>query len=133
MKKMLIVLTLFAATLGLTFGVPALATAQTTTQLKDAACQGAGGTAGCVDNGPSDPDSPSSQINKTIATVINILSFIIGVAAVIMIIIGGFKYVTANGDSGNVNSAKDTILYAIVGLVVVALAQFIVKFVLSKV
>lgn len=134
MKKMLIALTIFAASLGLTLGLPAFVSAQTTTQLKDAACMGAGGTTGCTDSGdPNDPNSATSQINRTIATVINVLSVMVGVAAVIMIIIGGFKYITSNGDSGNVNSAKNTILYAIVGLVVVALAQFIVRFVLTKV
>jgi hypothetical protein len=49
-----------------------------------------------------------------------------------MIIIGGLKYITSSGDSNNITSAKNTILYAIIGLVVVALAQFIVKFVLGK-
>jgi hypothetical protein len=49
-----------------------------------------------------------------------------------MILIGGFRYITSGGDSGNVSGAKNTILYAIVGLVIVALAQFIVRFVLSQ-
>ena len=50
-----------------------------------------------------------------------------------MIIYGGFRYVTSGGDSGHVSSAKNTIIYAIVGLVVVALAQFIVQYVLNQV
>jgi hypothetical protein len=50
-----------------------------------------------------------------------------------MIIVGGLKYITSGGDSGNVSGAKNTILYAIVGLVVVALAQIIVRFVLTRV
>jgi hypothetical protein len=58
---------------------------------------------------------------------------IVGVAAVIMIIIGGFRYITSSGDSASVNSAKNTILYAIIGLVIVALAQVIVRFVLNQV
>ena len=49
-----------------------------------------------------------------------------------MIIIGGVKYVTSGGSSEKTTSAKDTILFAIVGLIVVALAQIIVKFVLHK-
>jgi hypothetical protein len=49
-----------------------------------------------------------------------------------MIIIGGFRYITSGGDSGSVSSAKNTVLYAIVGLIIVALAQVIVRFVLSK-
>ena len=57
---------------------------------------------------------------------------IVGVVAVIMIIIGGLKYITSSGDSNNVSSAKNTILYAIIGLVVVVLAQVIVRFVVTK-
>jgi cytochrome bd-type quinol oxidase subunit 2 len=72
------------------------------------------------------------SLNGLIETIINIISVIVGVVAVIMIIIGGLKYITSSGDSGNVTSAKNTILYAIVGLVVVALAQFVVRFVLSQ-
>ena len=48
-----------------------------------------------------------------------------------MIIISGFKYVTAGGDSAKVGSAKNTLIYALVGLVIAALAQFIVHFVFS--
>jgi hypothetical protein len=50
-----------------------------------------------------------------------------------MIIIGGFKYITSGGDSNNVSSAKNTILYAIIGLIIVALAQTIVRFILGRV
>jgi cytochrome bd-type quinol oxidase subunit 2 len=77
-------------------------------------------------------DDPQGKVNDLIAQIINIFSVIVGVVAVIMIIVGGFRYITSGGDSGNVTTAKNTILYAIVGLVIVALAQFIVKFVLSK-
>lgn len=74
----------------------------------------------------------STKLNDVIKLVINIFTLIVGVIAVIMIIVGGLKYITSGGDSGNVTSAKNTILYAIVGLIIVALAQFIVRFVLAK-
>lgn len=73
-----------------------------------------------------------NTLNDTIATVINILSVIVGVIAVIMIIIGGFRYITSGGDSTKVTAAKNTILYALIGLIIVAIAQVIVKFVLGK-
>lgn len=76
---------------------------------------------------------PDTTVNELIATVINIFSLIVGVVSVIMIIIGGLKYITSGGDSGNVSGAKNTILYAVIGLVIVALAQVIVRFVLSRV
>ncbi len=79
-----------------------------------------------------DPVAQAGQLDSTIKTVINIISIVVGIVAVIMIIIGGFKYITSNGDSGAVSSAKNTILYAIVGLVVVALAQIIVRFVVNR-
>lgn len=81
-----------------------------------------------------DPDdvTATNRLNSIIRTVVNIFSLIVGVVAVIMIIVGGLKYITSGGDSGNVTGAKNTILYAVVGLIVVALAQFIVRFVLAK-
>jgi hypothetical protein len=75
----------------------------------------------------------TDQINSIITTVINIFSLVVGVVAVIMIIAGGFRYITSGGDSSKVGGAKNTIIYALIGLVVVALAQFIVQFVLNKV
>jgi hypothetical protein len=71
-------------------------------------------------------------LSGLIKTVINVFSLIVGVVSVIMIIVGGLRYITSGGDSGKVSAAKNTIIYAIIGLVVVALAQFIVQFVLSK-
>lgn len=79
-----------------------------------------------------DPEGSEEKLNSLVTDIVNIFSVIVGIVAVIMIIVGGFKYITSGGDSGNVTGAKNTILYAIIGLVVVALAQFIVKFVLSK-
>lgn len=70
-------------------------------------------------------------LNALLAKIVNIISAIVGVAAVIMIIFGGFKYITSGGDSNNVSGAKNTIIYAIIGLVIVALAQVIVHFVLD--
>lgn len=87
-------------------------------------------------NAPNDcaTDTTSGEtVNSIITTVINIFSIVVGVIAVIMIIIGGIKYITSGGDSNNISSAKTTIIYAIIGLVVVALAQVIVRFVLSRV
>lgn len=83
--------------------------------------------------GTCDPVAASAGVNSVISVAVNIFSWIVGVAAVIMVIVGGFKYVTSTGDSNSVNSAKNTILYALVGLAVVALAQIIVRFVLGRV
>lgn len=69
--------------------------------------------------------------NKMIKTVINTLLYVLGVIAVIMIIIGGLRYVTSSGDASHVKAAKDTILYSVVGLVVAILAYTIVNYVLT--
>ena len=65
-------------------------------------------------------------------TVTNILLFIIGAVSVIMLIIGGIRYVVSGGDQSAVTSAKNTILYAIVGIVVAFLAYAAVNFVISS-
>jgi multisubunit Na+/H+ antiporter MnhB subunit len=57
--------------------------------------------------------------------------FLIGAISVIMLIIGGIRYTISGGDSGNVTAAKNTILYAIIGLVVAFLAFAIVNWVLG--
>lgn len=68
-----------------------------------------------------------------IALAVNILSVIIGVAAVIVIIIAGIQYMLSTGDPTKVNNSKNAILYAIVGLIVAAVSQVIVKFIISKI
>ena len=64
--------------------------------------------------------------------IINIFSVVVGAVSVIMIIIGGFRYIISGGDSSGVSSAKNTILYAIVGLVIVLFAQVIIRFILTN-
>jgi len=76
-------------------------------------------------------DQAKNSIENIIETTINLFSLVVGVIAVIMIIIGGLKYIMSSGDASNVTSAKNTILYAIIGLVIVAFAQIIVLFVLD--
>ncbi|MBC7459225.1 hypothetical protein H7200_00750 [Candidatus Saccharibacteria bacterium] len=66
-----------------------------------------------------------------IKTIVNVLLFIIGLISVIMIIIGGFMYTTSAGDSGQVTKAKNTLLYAVIGLVVAFLAFAIVNYVVN--
>jgi len=80
-----------------------------------------------------DPKSSSSSINGIITTVLDVLSVVVGLIAVVMIIISGLRFVLSGGDSANTNSARNSIIYAIVGLVIVALAQIIVRYVLSRV
>ncbi len=71
--------------------------------------------------------------NGIFTTIVNVLLFIIGAISVIMLIIGGIKYTISGGDSSAVTSAKNTILYAIIGLIVAFLAFAIVNFVLGSI
>jgi len=88
--------------------------------------------------GPNDSNcatTPAGGINldTTIKAAINILSVIVGIAAVIMIMVCGLRMITSAGDSNGIASARTGIIYALVGLVVVAFAQFLVLFVLDKI
>jgi hypothetical protein len=75
----------------------------------------------------------TDKINNLIQTIVNLLSAIVGFVAVVMIIVGGLRYITSGGNDTSVTGAKNTILYAIIGLIIVALSQLIVHFVLNKV
>ncbi|MBR2726087.1 hypothetical protein IKE87_02365 [Candidatus Saccharibacteria bacterium] len=69
--------------------------------------------------------------NGVFKQVTNVILYIVGIIAVIMLIIGGIKYVISGGDAKKVTDAKNTVLYAIIGLVIAFLAFAIVNFVIS--
>lgn len=64
-------------------------------------------------------------------TVVNVLLFIVGAISVIMLIFGGIRYTTSGGDQGSVTAAKNTVMYAVIGIVVAILAYAIVNFVIT--
>ncbi|MBI3889825.1 hypothetical protein HY312_04630 [Candidatus Saccharibacteria bacterium] len=76
-------------------------------------------------------DTNTVTLQERIKTITNILLFVLGAIAVIVIVIGGIRYATSNGDASQTKAAKDTILYAVVGLVVAIIAYAIVQFVLT--
>lgn len=76
--------------------------------------------------------NPGRSLTTTISKIVNLLSIAVGTAAVVMVIVGGFRYTTSGGKEESVKNAKNTILYALIGLIVVAFAQIIVRFVLHK-
>jgi len=114
--------------------VSGLAYADTTTDINGNLCQGS--DFNLTSNGSNDCTNTSggdTSISHLIKTIVNIVSIIVGAVAVVMIIVGGFRYVTSGGNAEGTKAARNTILYAIIGLVVVALAQIIVHFVLNNV
>jgi len=64
--------------------------------------------------------------------ITNIALYLIGAISVLMLIYGGIRYTISGGDSKNVTAAKNTILYAIVGIIVAILAFAIVNFVITS-
>lgn len=88
--------------------------------------QGASGTSICGDQG-------GGGLFSVIRSIIQVLLIIAGIIAVIMIIIGGIRYTTSNGDQADVKAAKDTILYSVVGLVVTIAAYSIVTWVIGQI
>ena len=85
----------------------------------------------CGGTAANDP-ARKCTLNDTLKSIVNVLLFIIGAVAVIMIVIGGIKYTTSNGDSSAVTSAKNTILYSVIGLVIALMAYAIINFVVGR-
>ncbi len=92
----------------------------------DTACKVGSDAIGCGDKG-------LLASGGFVTNAINTVLIIIGAISVIMIIIGGLRYVLSGGDSAGIKGAKDTIIYALVGLVVSLLAYTIVSFITGKV
>lgn len=65
--------------------------------------------------------------------LLNMLTYIVGAIAVLMIIIGGIRYALSSGDQSNITAAKNTILYAVIALIVAVMANAIVNFVLTTI
>lgn len=91
------------------------------------------------------PDSPTCKSNQAKATnnpltgtdgilykVSKILAIIAGIAAIIVIVTSGIKYITSGGDSQKIASAKHTLVGALIGLVIIVLAQTIITFVIKR-
>lgn len=91
----------------------------------DGACANNGDAAVCEDQ------NKNASSNDLVRNIVNILLFVVGALAVVMIIVGGLFYVTSQGDSSNITKAKNTILYAVIGLIVSVLAYAIVNWVVD--
>lgn len=74
-----------------------------------------------------------SSSGGVVQRAVNLLLWIVGIVSVIFIIWGGFRYITSAGDSSKVTAAKNTVLYAVVGLVIAIFSYAIAQFVFSNV
>jgi hypothetical protein len=119
----------------LTFALPTLASIGTVYAAppNPNACPAAGTSRGQVLNGIGETGNgcDASGVPTLLSTIVNILSIVVGAAAIIMIILAGFKYITSGGEANRVTNAKSTLIYALIGVVVATLAQVLVHYVLG--
>jgi hypothetical protein len=125
MKRLITLLTLF--------GVLGVLTAPAASaQLFNEVCNepGASESSACQDASGEDPLTGDDGL---IIRLVNIAAVAGGIVAVIIIIWGGFTYVTSGSDTNKINAARNTIIYAVIGLIVIVLAQTIVSFILTRI
>ena len=77
-------------------------------------------------------DNPLTGTNGLLYKVASLIAIIAGIAAVIVMIVGGIKYITSGGDAQKITSAKHTIVGALIGLIIIVLAQTIITFVIKR-
>lgn len=117
-----------AGLLAMNIGLVALAPQVGAVNAVSDACSKTGTSSSLICNSASKDNAVSMT-----KTIIDTLLYVLGIVAVIMIIVGAFKYVVSAGDASSIASAKNTILYAVVGLVVAILAYVIVHYVTSTI
>lgn len=112
--------------LGIVTGIGMIAMPQVSAVDVFPGCEGTSDSAVC---GAKDKDN----VNSLIKTIVDVLLFILGAISVLVIIGAGIMYATSAGDAARVKKAKDTLMYAVIGLVVALLAYGIVSFVLTQI
>ena len=95
---------------------------------QQAVCESIGSGPECVET----DDQGGTKVDSVVNTIVKLLGWAAGILAVIMIIVSGIKYISSGGDSSKIASAKNALVYAIVGIIIVALSQVIVRFVLGQ-
>jgi hypothetical protein len=113
-------------TLGVSLALPALAPTNANAAFEGGIGNGANSAKGAGQQDNLDGDT------GVFKTVTNVMLYIIGAVSVIMLIIGGIRYVVSGGESGAVTNAKNTILYAVVGIIVAIVAYALVNFVITS-
>ena len=96
------------------------------------ACKDIQSSSVCQDVTKSAGKNPLFGPEGVLTTTISLLSLVVGIISVLIIIVAGIRFTTSQGDAHTVNSARNQIIYSIVGIIIAALAQVIVLFVLKK-
>jgi hypothetical protein len=120
--------------LTISLALPLVASASAAPITTSTQCPGSTTSQGQILEGVGETGShcDSSGVSSLLSTIVGILSYVVGAVAILMVIVSGFKYITSGGDSAKVGNAKNTLIYAVIGVAVAALAQLMVHYVLSK-
>lgn len=92
-------------------------------------CEGAGGTWNGKNSSCTQVENKAGTVQDMIKVIVNIFLLITAALSVVMIVIGGFRYTVSGGDQAAVKNAKNTILYATIGLIISIMAYAVVSFV----
>jgi len=125
---------IFSLLLVISFFAASSLSAQAGSNIVGTVCNGnnnTGSSAVCTDT--HNANTSTNPVIDRFQKITLIVAYVAGAAAVIMILAGSLKYITAAGDSNKVSSAKNTIIYALVGLIIIVLAASIINFVVSKI
>lgn len=87
----------------------------------------------CKSSNSAPCKASSDSVAAILKNVINIMLYLAGAIAVVMVVVGGIRYITSDGDPAAANKAKNTIIYALVGVVVAVMSYSIVNFVIGRV
>lgn len=124
---------LAAIILGAFVLAPAAVSAQKVDVFKDVCKGGAANTAACKDSQAGKGGNPIYGPDGILTIIINVITIVVGIAAVIGIIMAGFTFMTSGSNPQEVTKAREMVLYAIVALAIAALAQIIVRFFILRV
>jgi hypothetical protein len=126
LRKILIVISFL-----LLLAIPATAAAANTNPLDKIDCNAANHSAVCQDRNTH--TDPFTGPNGVLHTATDLVAFAAGVAALIFLVLAGIKYITSQGDPAEVSKAKQSIIYAFVGLIIVGLAHQLVSYLISRI
>lgn len=125
LKRILLTIAVLLAPLAL--AMPAYAVSVT-----DEACSEISTSAICKEAQAGKNTNPLFGPEGVLTTAVSIMSFVVGVAAVITLIIAGIRFSVNGSNPQEITKARNTIIYASVGIIIAVLAQGIVKFILEK-
>lgn len=129
MRRIIRMAAVLAIAFGLLAPLPALAA---TNVFKDVCSKPSASSSSVCQNGQT-TTNPLTGSNGLIVKITRIVAIIAGAAAVIIIIISGFKFVMSNGDAAQATNARNGVLYALIGLLVIIIATSIISLVMSKI